>query len=283
MKVVKTISKISSFIRAQKRAGLSVGFVPTMGYLHEGHLSLIRKAREDNDVVVVSIFVNPAQFGPGEDYKKYPRKLNRDTKLAKSAGCGIIFCPSTKVMYPEGYQTHVEVSDLTSGLCGISRPEHFKGVATVCTKLFNIVRPDIAYFGQKDYQQALIIRRMVDDLNMGLKIRVLPIVREDSGLAMSSRNKYLSNKERQDAAIIHRSLKEAKALIQSGERISSKIKSAIARNINSKDGFLTEYVALVDPDTLEERKRISSKVLIAVAVKVGRTRLIDNIIVNSSK
>jgi len=263
-----------------KEKGKRIGFVPTMGYLHEGHLSLIKRARKENEIVVVSIFVNPTQFGPREDFKKYPRNLKQDIRLSKEAGSDIIFYPSVGSMYPKGCSTYAETEGLSSFMCGLSRPAHFKGVTTICTKLFNIVRPDIAYFGQKDYQQALIIKRLASDLNMDLKIKILPIIREASGLAMSSRNNYLTLSQRNKAAILYQSLKMAKALIMSGEKSASKVKSAIRRMILKEKGFRIDYITVADPHTLKETKHISSKVLIALAAWLGKTRLIDNIIIS---
>lgn len=280
MKVVKSPKKMAEITAGLKRKGKTIGFVPTMGYLHRGHLSLIRRAGRENDVVVVSIFVNPIQFGPGEDYKRYPRSLKRDLKLARQEGCDIIFYPQARQMYPRQFATNVVVKNLTSVMCGLSRPGHFEGVTTVCTKLFNIVRPHTAYFGQKDYQQAVVIKRMAEDLNMGFKIKMLPIIREGSGLAMSSRNEYLSPEQKKDAAILYQSLKEAEGLIRSGKESPAKIKAIMRRMILKKDDIRTDYITMADPRTLKERKRITSRVLVALAARVGKTRLIDNVLVN---
>jgi len=280
MKVVKNSKEMLRISSRIKESGKTIGFVPTMGYLHEGHISLIRRARRDNDLVVVSIFVNPIQFGPNEDYKKYPRNLRQDRKIARDKGCDIIFCPDAKQIYPKGYATRVKVSGLTSYMCGASRPGHFEGVTTVCAKLFNIVRPDIAYFGQKDYQQAVVITRMVKDLNMGLKIKTMPIVRERGGLAMSSRNEYLSPQQRRDAAALYESLKEAKKLIRSGCRESAGIKAAMRRMISKKPGIHIDYITIADPETLRSQNRLGAKSLIALAARIGRTRLIDNVLVD---
>ena len=217
MKVVDTITRISTLVKIFKKEGRSISLVPTMGCLHEGHLSLVRAARKHTDVVIMSIFVNPLQFGPKEDFEKYPRDLKRDEELARSAGADIIFNPSAKDIYPAGYSTYVNVEGLTRTLCGSSRAEHFKGVTTVVAKLFEIVRPDIAYFGQKDAQQAIVIKKMAADLNMGIEIKMMPIIREPDGLAMSSRNVYLSSDERRDALVLHDALKRAEAMIKSGE------------------------------------------------------------------
>jgi len=280
MRVVKSPREISRILDRLKRGGRKIGLVPTMGCLHEGHFSLIRRAKKENDKVVVSIFVNPKQFAPKEDYKKYPRDLRRDAVLARRAGCDIIFCPGQADMYPDGYAAYVAVRNLSSRMCGISRPTHFEGVSTVCAKLFNIIRPDTAYFGQKDFQQALIIKRMVEDLNMGFKVKVLPIIRQKSGLAMSSRNKYLKPHEKKNAAVIFQSLMKAKGLIKAGARDASKIKAVMRRMILGRPGIRIDYIAIADPCTLVEKKRIDSNVLIALAVWVGRTRLIDNILVD---
>ena len=279
MKVIKKINEMQLFSSRLKKRGKTIGLVPTMGALHEGHLSLMRRARKENDVVVSSIFVNPIQFGPHEDYKKYPRDFKKDERLAKGAGVHAIFYPDVKEVYPEGHSTFVEVEGMSNILCGASRPGHFKGVTTVVTKLFNIVQPDIAYFGQKDAQQTFIIKKMVMDLNMGLKIKVMPIVREKDGLAMSSRNVYLSQGERQDAAVLFSSLQEARDMIKSGEIVSARIISSIRDMIGKKKTTRIDYVSLIDPTSLKEVKRISKGVMIALAVWVGKTRLINNIIV----
>ncbi len=212
MKVYKSISSLIKKVREVKKQGYKIGLVPTMGFLHEGHMSLIRKARKDTDYVIVSIFVNPAQFGPKEDFKRYPRAIKRDLMLCEKEGADIIFTPEAKEMYPKDYATYVSVEKITDKLCGASRPGHFRGVSTVVAKLFNITMPDVAYFGQKDAQQAIIIKRMADDLNMSVEIKVMPVVREKDGLAMSSRNVYLNRKERGRAQSIYKSLKSAKKL-----------------------------------------------------------------------
>ena len=278
-KVFKTIEATRRFIKNKKAKGRSVGFVPTMGYLHEGHLSLIRKAQMENDLVAVSIFVNPTQFGPNEDFKRYPRNFRRDKRLAKTAGTDIIFYPSTKEMYANGCRTYVEVKDITERLCGKSRPGHFRGVTTVVAKLFDIVEPDRAYLGQKDAQQAIVIKRMVKDLDMDLKVRVMPIIREPDGLAMSSRNKYLSKGERRDALVLYESLRLAKRLIRKGIRDARKIKSKMRRLINSKKSARIDYISIVDLENLKGIKRIKRDTLIALSVWIGKTRLIDNIII----
>ena len=284
MKIIKNPKQMFNLSLSLKKQGQKTGFVPTMGYLHQGHLSLIRRARKETDVVVVSIFVNPAQFGQGEDYKQYPRDLKKDKQLAGTAGADIIFAPGAADMYTRGYQTYVDVQDLTKGLCGASRPGHFRGVTTVVAKLFNIVRPDTAYFGQKDAQQALVIKRMVKDLNLGLKIKILPVLREKDGLALSSRNSYLCKKERQQAVLLYRSLREARVMIKGGEHNTARIKNKIKRLISvGIDKARIDYIALVDTQDLTPLKTLKGRVLIALAVYVGQTRLIDNIIVRIKK
>lgn len=280
MKIVKSISQLRTIITNKKKASQTIGYVPTMGYLHDGHLSLMENARKDNDVVVISIFVNPTQFGPEEDLESYPRDLKRDAVLAESKGVDIIFTPSVEEMYSDDYSTYVEVTgEMTNKLCGASRDGHFRGVTSVVSKLFNIVTPDKAYFGQKDYQQLAVIKKMVKDLNFNIEIIGCPIVREADGLAMSSRNTYLSEKERQDALILNRSLKEAEAMIISGERNPLKIKEYIIERIKIVDYAEIDYVEVVDAQTLASLEEIASDVLIALAVKVGKPRLIDNIVV----
>lgn len=279
IRLLRTPDQVRRFAKSSKAGGRSLGLVPTMGYLHEGHLSLIRRAKRENNTVVVSIFVNPAQFGPKEDFKKYPRNLKRDKRLAKEAGADAIFYPSAKKMYPAGYSTYVDLTGITDKLCGRSRPGHFKGVATVVTKLFNAASPDIAYFGQKDAQQAIVVKRMARDLDMGLKIRVMPIVREADGLAMSSRNKYLSKDQRCDAAVLYESLMLAKKLIKSGERNADKIRSIIKKRIRSKGFARIDYISIVNTEDLKDVKKIKKGTMIALAVRIGRTRLIDNIII----
>lgn len=279
MKVFHKISTISKEIMRLKKKDRRIGFVPTMGYLHEGHLSLLDKARKDTDVVVVSIYVNPTQFGPREDFKKYPRDLKRDLKLCSSAGVDIVFIPDDTQMYPGGYITYVEPERLTYKLCGASRPGHFRGVATIVTKLFNIIQPDIAYFGQKDVQQAIIIQRMVRDLNFPIKIKVMPIIREKDGLAMSSRNTYLNSSERKEATVLYKALCKAEELISSGEKKSKKIKAAMRDIIEEAKDARIDYISMVDLENLEDVEEVCGKVLIALAVWIGKTRLIDNIIV----
>lgn len=278
VEVLETVAAVRARVRDERRAGKSIGLVPTMGYLHEGHLSLIRRARAECDFVVVSIFVNPLQFGPHEDYNVYPRDLKRDTALAAEAGADVIFHPTPEEMYPEGFQTHVEVEKLSQGLCGAFRPGHFRGVATVVTKLFNIVSPDKAYFGEKDAQQLAVIRRMVRDLNLDIEIVPMPIVRESDGLALSSRNTYLSPEERRAATVLYRALLYGRDLIAAGERDGQRVRDAVRRTLESEPLVSRiDYVAVVDPDTLEEKTTLSGSVMLAVAAYIGKVRLIDNI------
>lgn len=280
MVIIKEINKIRKIIKEQRKKQKKIGFVPTMGALHEGHLSLIRKARQENDYVVVSIFVNPAQFAPKEDLKRYPRPIKKDLLLCRKQGVDFVFYPSAKEMYPENFGTYVEVKGLNNLLCGRSRPGHFRGVATVIAKLFNIVQPDIAYFGQKDAQQTIIIKRMVCDLNMPVKIKVMPTVRERNGLALSSRNLYLNQEERKDALVLRESLELAKKLIRMGERDAGRIISLTRQLISKNKTAKVDYIAIVDNQSLKPVKRITKDCLIALAVRIGRTRLIDNICLN---
>lgn len=263
-----------------RQRGQVIGFVPTMGYLHEGHLSLIRIAREKGDIIIISIYVNPTQFGPDEDLNLYPRDFSRDEELAKKEGVHIIFYPSDTEMYRSEHLTVVRADELTNVLCGTSRPHHFQGVTTICTKLFHIVKPHFVVFGQKDYQQSLVIRRMIQDLNFDMEIIVAPIVREPDGLAMSSRNQYLSAEERQSALSLFQSLNLAQGLIHKGEKNSDLIIQKIRESIESYPYTKIDYISIVDPYTLKPLKEITKSVLIALAVFVGKTRLIDNFIVN---
>ncbi|MBL8099591.1 MAG: pantoate--beta-alanine ligase [Anaerolineales bacterium] len=255
-----------------------VGLVPTMGYLHPGHLSLVSKAKEENDHVIVTIFVNPTQFGANEDLSKYPRDLDKDLELLKPLGVDIIWNPSAEIMYPSGYQTWVEVEALTNPLEGAMRPGHFKGVTTIVSKLFNATQPHKAYFGQKDAQQVAVIRRMTLDLNFPIEIVVCPTLREDDGLAMSSRNKYLNNDERKAATVLFRSLSEAKKIFESGERDAEKVRGKMKEVLASEPLANVQYVSCADFDSLEELNLIDSKALLSMAVFIGKTRLIDNFV-----
>ncbi len=256
-----------------------LGFVPTMGALHKGHLQLVQVARRRCDYVVVSIFVNPIQFGPNEDYRTYPRDFTRDQRLLKEVGTDVIFSPDVAEMYPVGYATCIEVKDLTRYLCGKSRPAHFRGVTTVVAKLFNIVKPHLAVFGQKDAQQAFVVKRMVTDLNFDVKILVVPTVREPDGLAMSSRNTYLTSDQRREATVLFRSLQLAENLIKNGERDAGRIKMAMRRLIKSSSQGKIDYIDVVDTEKLAPVKQIAGEVLVALAVYFGKARLIDNIII----
>jgi pantoate--beta-alanine ligase len=275
----KTIKSLRNKIKDVKSKGKTVGFVPTMGALHEGHLSLIRRAKKETDFVVVSIFVNPIQFCPGEDLKKYPVNLNKDLKLCGLNGADVVFCPDAKVMFGNNFFTYVDVRNITEGLCGASRPGHFRGVATIVAKLFNITAPDKAYFGRKDAQQAAVIRKMSEDLNIPVKINVMPIVREKDGLAMSSRNVYLSPEERKKALCLYGALKTAKEFRAKGEADPKNIIAAMRKIILREKGAEIEYVSIVDKETLKSVKRISGKVMAAAAVRIGAVRLIDNVII----
>ena len=265
-----------------QRRGRRIGLVPTMGALHEGHVSLIRRAASRNDVVVVTIFVNPLQFGPREDFTRYPRPFARDARLARAAGAAVLFAPSARDMYPPGFQTSVEVSALARRWEGQARPGHFRGVATVVARLFGLTRPTNAYFGQKDYQQARIIQRLVADLRLAVTVHVLPTMREPDGLAMSSRNAYLTPAERRSAAVLYQALLEGRRLIRGGERRSGTIVRAMRRRIASAPQARLEYAAAADADTLEPRARLGGRTVLLLAVRVGRTRLIDNLLVGVS-
>jgi pantoate--beta-alanine ligase len=274
--ILYKIEEAKRVTRELKQEGKRIGFVPTMGYLHDGHLSLIKKSREENDVTILSILVNPAQFGENEDLEQYPRNFGRDRVLAERAGADFIFFPAPEMMYPQGYETYVEVGNITKGLCGRTRPVHFKGVTTVVSKLFHILRPDRAYFGRKDAQQLLVIQKMVLDLNMDVEVIGCPIIRETDGLAMSSRNVYLSGAEREQALVLHRSLQTARRLIEEGERDSAVIKNKIAAAISEADLARIDYVEIVDTENMQPVDRICGGTLIALAVYFGATRLIDN-------
>ena len=277
-KWIKSIDEMQKISKVYKKNGKTIGFVPTMGYLHEGHISLIRCAKRENDIVIVSIFVNPIQFGENEDLDKYPRDIKRDLTICNNEGVDIVFNPSYEDMYPEGFQTYVVVEELTKGLCGDYRPGHFKGVTTVVTKLFNIVKPDRAYFGKKDYQQFKVIQRMVKDLNMDVEVIGCPLIREEDGLAMSSRNKYLSPEERESALSLSRALFRAKEMFEEGERSAEKLKEEMERIILSYPHVKEiQYIEIVDPETLKPKKEAERGDVIALAVFVGDTRLIDNI------
>jgi len=276
MRLIRKIDEMRKYARERKNKKL-IGFVPTMGYLHEGHLSLIRKARRECDEVIVSIFINPTQFGRGEDYHSYPRDLKRDIALSEKEKVNVIFAPSVEEMYPEGYSTFVQVEGrLSSVLEGASRPGHFRGVCTVLVKLFNIINPDISFFGEKDFQQALIVKKMIEDLNIDTRIVLLPTVREEDGLAMSSRNSYFNEEERKAAVILYRSLKKAKKWIDQGERNSFRIIQKMKDFIAKEPLARIDYIAIVDSRSLEEVEQVEGGNLIALAVYIGKVRLIDN-------
>lgn len=279
MKLFTNIIEIKDYLRQQQAEGKRIGFVPTMGYLHEGHLSLIRRAIKETDIPVISIFVNPIQFGPSEDLEKYPHDLERDLKLIQKAGVAVVFNPSNEEMYGTDYLTYVRVEKITETLCGASRPGHFQGVTTVVNKLFNIVRPDKAYFGQKDAQQVMVIKKMVKDLNMDVEIVIGHTIREADGLAMSSRNTYLNSEERQQAVVLYQALLEAERMIRKGEKEASMIKKQIGKMICRRSLAEIDYVSIVNAESMQEITKISGLILIALAVRFGKTRLIDNILV----
>jgi pantoate--beta-alanine ligase len=279
VKVIDSVSAMTEHCRQLHRQDLRIGFVPTMGFLHEGHTSLIRMAKKNSDRVVVSIFVNPVQFAPGEDFDKYPRDFEHDQTLCRQEGVDIIFYPTAAEMYQPDHQTFVLTDSLAAKLCGVSRPVHFRGVTTVVAKLFNIVQPDVAVFGQKDAQQSLIIRRMVADLNFRVQIIVAPIVREADGLAMSSRNKYLAPAQRLAAPVLYRSLQQAERLIREGKTEAAAIQQTMLTMIQSVPAVRLDYLAIVDFENLEPVSKIKPNTLIAVAAYLGTTRLIDNILI----
>lgn len=276
MELVTTVEEVRSRVKQWKKEGLTVGLVPTMGYLHDGHKSLIDRAVKENDRVVVSDFVNPTQFGENEDLGSYPRDIERDSKLCEEAGAALIFHPAPEEMYAPDYCTFVDMNKLTDVLCGRTRPIHFSGVCSVVSKLFNIVTPDRAYFGQKDAQQLAVIRRMVRDLNFGIEIVGCPIVREPDGLALSSRNTYLNTEERKAALVLSQALKLGKDMMESGETDAVRIRKAMVEHIEKEPLARIDYVEIVDADSLESVQKIENKVLTAMAVYIGNTRLIDN-------
>lgn len=279
MQIATTINEVRTQVKAWKKEGCSVGFVPTMGYLHEGHGSLISRAGKENDKVVVSIFVNPMQFGPGEDLESYPRDLDKDSVYCESLGADLIFHPEPEEMYTDGFCSYVDMSVLTEELCGLSRPVHFRGVCTVVNKLFNIVQPDRAYFGQKDAQQLAIIKRMVQDLNMDLEIIGCPIVREEDGLAKSSRNTYLSAEERQAALVLSKAVKLGQELVAGGETDAKKVVSEMSALIEKEPLARIDYVKAVDGLTMQQIDTVKAPMLVALAVYIGKTRLIDNFMI----
>jgi len=281
MKIVGTIAEMRALCRSAKSGGKRLGLVPTMGALHEGHLSLVRAAREKTDVIATSIFVNPTQFGPTEDFSRYPRGLEKDCAILEREGVEFVFAPAVEEMYPAGAVTWVTVEGLSDRLCGKSRPGHFRGVATVVAKLFHIIEPDAAFFGQKDAAQHAILRKMVRDLDMPVAIEVCPIVREADGLALSSRNAYLNAEERKSALVLYRSLRRAQELFRNGERNSAKLIAAARQDFASEPSVRLDYFEIVNPDSLEPVLDTSSPSLAAVAAYVGNTRLIDNVLLGA--
>jgi len=281
MREIKGRHEMHLFALKSKSHGKKVGFVPTMGALHEGHLALVAEARKRSDVVVVSIFVNPIQFAPSDDLDRYPRNLKKDKKLLKGFDVDALFTPAVGEMFPEGFKTYVEVEGLANKMCGRTRPHHFRGVTTVVAKLLSIVYPDLAFFGEKDYQQQIIIKQMVRDLNLPVKIATVPTVREFDGLAMSSRNAYLSEKERQSAAILYKALSTAKQEIDRGERDVRKLLFRLRSIIGSEPSVRLDYLVAADPETLAEVSGLSGKVLFALAAYLGKTRLIDNMVIEA--
>lgn len=278
MRIIENITEMIEFVRQAKKQGQSIGLVPTMGSLHEGHLTLLRRAGEACDIVVASIFVNPTQFGPNEDFEKYPRNLAADSKAAASVGVQVIFHPRAGEMYPEGYASFIEIEGITQKLCGLSRPGHFRGVATVVNKLLQIIQPDKAFFGQKDAQQVMVLKRMVADFNMNVTLEVVPIVREADGLALSSRNAFLSPVERQAALVLSRSLRIAQELVASGEDQVGRIRSRVMSEIQLETLTEIEYVEVYSYPSLDDISSIKGEAILALAVRVGKTRLIDNVI-----
>ena len=279
MKVVKTVKEVREIVKEWRREGLTVGLVPTMGYLHEGHQSLISKSSSQNDKTVVSVFVNPIQFGPTEDLATYPRDLNRDMQKVEEAGGDLIFNPEPSEMYPDHFTSFIDTTETTELLCAVTRPTHFRGVCTVVGKLFNIVAPDRAYFGQKDAQQLATIKRFARDLNFDIEIIPCPIIREDDGLAKSSRNTYLSPEERQAALILSQSLRKGKAAIEAGETDAQKVISIIRENLETEPLARIDYVEVVDFENIQRLTTIKGETLVAIAVYIGKTRLIDNFII----
>ena len=277
MQTVTKISQVRTEVAKARKAGQSIGFVPTMGALHAGHISLIETAVKNCDFVVVSIFVNPTQFAPDEDLEKYPRPLDRDTDICTKAGANLVFAPTVNEMYPEQNLTWVDTEEITTRLCGQYRKTHFRGVTTVCAKLFNIVTPDVAYFGQKDVQQSVVIKRMVADLNMPLKIEVCPTIREESGLAISSRNQYLTEEEKQHAKLIYEALKKCSQSVQQGEHDCEVLIEEMKKVIAASDKLTLQYIKIVNTKTMEDLKEITDHALAAIAANLGTTRLIDNI------
>jgi len=279
MKTIRDSERLTRLLQGLRRSGKRIGFVPTMGVLHLGHLSLIKQAVQDNDIVVVSIFVNPAQFGPKEDFHKYPRTLKNDLALCRKAGVDLVFLPDPGVIYPEGFATFVNPEKLGGLLCGVTRPGHFRGVTTVVAKLLNIVAPDVLYLGQKDGQQSVIIKKMIRDLNFPVKVKVMPTIREKNGLAISSRNLYLNAGQKLDALVLFKALGLGKSLFDHGQRDANRIIRRIRELISKKKQIKIDYVAIVDLEKLQPVKKIKQNCMICLAVKIGKTRLIDNLVI----
>jgi len=282
LKVITEIDKMKTYAKIMRKDSKVIGFVPTMGYFHEGHLSLMRAARKQCDTVIVSVYVNPAQFGPKEDLTKYPRQIQRDEELARIEGADVIFVPRDEDMYPEGYSTYVNVEGLTEKLCGKARPGHFRGVTTIVMKLFEIIKPEIAYFGQKDAQQAFVIQKMIKDLNLDITMKILATVREKDGLAMSSRNSYLKKSERKEAPVVYQALLEAERMVQRGENSAKVMTKAMRETIKKASSAKIDYISVVDTKSLEDVVTIKNEALVTAAVLIGKTRLIDNVIVNAN-
>jgi pantoate--beta-alanine ligase len=276
IKIIKTVREMQDYSESLRNSGRKISFVPTMGYFHDGHLDLMREGRKSGDSLIVSIYVNPTQFGPSEDLEKYPRNFDRDRSLAESVGVDVIFFPSNAEMYPKNYQTYITVEEVTKNLCGLSRPGHFRGVATVCAKLFHMVKPHIAIFGKKDFQQLVTIKRMVADLNMDLEIVGMPTTREKDGLAMSSRNVYLSQEERESALCLSRSLKRAKEQYEEGERDAGRILESVKKYIENVPFARIDYLKICSTETMNDVKNLDGESVLALAVFIGSTRLIDN-------
>jgi pantoate--beta-alanine ligase len=283
MHTVTTIKEMQAFSDKVRREGKTIALVPTMGFLHPGHLSLMKEGRRRGDILVISIFVNPTQFGEGEDYQDYPRDMEKDQKLAEEVGVEVLFAPAVKEMYPSGYQTYVTVEEVTKNLCGISRPTHFRGVTTVVCKLFTVVKPHVAIFGEKDFQQLVTIRQMSSDLNLDVEVVGMPIYREEDGLAMSSRNKYLNPNERRAARCLFNALKKASALFEQGERATGEIAREVKRVIEAEKLAQIDYVKICDTETLTDIEKINREAVLALAVKIGRARLIDNVVLKPVK
>ena len=278
MEIIKTVKEMEEFSSRSRQAGKTIAFVPTMGYFHEGHLNLMREARKRGDLLIISLFVNPTQFGPSEDFKNYPRDFERDRKMAEGVGVDILFAPEASDMYPSNHQTIVRVEKVTQNLCGRSRPTHFQGVTTVVLMLFEIVMPHVAIFGEKDYQQLVAIQQMARDLHMSVEVLGMPTVREVDGLAMSSRNTYLLPHERKAALSLYRSLQKAKELLKQGERKADRILLEMCGILQSEPLVRIDYVQICDAHTLEDVVRIEGDVVVALAAYLGKTRLIDNLV-----